>query len=647
MFNFEIVLFKLISLRNLTLFIALFLGLFSFNILAQTSYSKKANNLFSEGTYWYQRQQMDKAKESFLLTLKKEKKYFEAYNGLALIAEYYHNYATANTYYLKALEINPKLKVNYYKVARNYHVIEQYDKAKTTLEEFFKRQKHQSKTFKKAKVLEQSIHLALSFQKKHFTNKVLLSDSVNTLNDEYLPTITIDASELIFTKAYRNSLNQMTEDFFYTQKKEDGTFKTAIFLDGPFNTSLNEGAICMTADGKTIYYTACGRADSYGSCDIYKSDFVNNRWTAPVNLGPEVNGKSWESQPSISPDGKRLYFVSNRDGGFGHRDIWFSEKDKNGHWSYPSNCGSNINTSADEMSPFIHWDNTHFYFASKGHAGIGGYDLFLSEHQPENKRFTKPKNLQFPINTPLDDNGLVIEQNGKSAYYISEQIRDSILNHDIYSVELVPEFRSDKTNYLFAHVVDHISGKPIDAQIEIKRLSDLHTVYKEPTAYGRFFVCLDSDEDYAVFIEKNGYLYFSEHLEQPKEESKKWEETFRLNPLEVGSIVQLKNMFFKFDSDELIETSKPEISRIVTLLKQNKALKVAIIGHTDDLGKETYNLNLSKNRANTIKLALTKQGIPANRVTTIGKGEEAPLVPNTSEENRAQNRRTELKILEL
>lgn len=634
-------------MRHLILLISIIISVFAQPLLAQISYSKKANTLFSQGTYWYQRQQMDKAKHAFEQTLKKEKKYFEAYNGLAIVSEYYHDYAQANVYYAKALDINPKLKVNYYKRARNFHVLGQYSKAKFTLNEFFSRQKFKSKTFKKAKILEQSINLALEFETKHFTNKLLLSDSVNTLNDEYLPTISIDASELIFTKAYRNSLNQMTEDFFYTQKKDDGTFKEAVFLEGPFNTSLNEGAICMTADGKTIYFTACGRADSYGSCDIYKSDFVNNHWTTPENLGERINGKSWESQPSISPDGNRLYFVSNRDGGFGHRDIWFSVKDKYGGWSYPTNCGANVNTASDEMSPFIHWDNTNFYFASKGHPGIGGYDIFKSKHQVEDQRFTKPINLQFPINTPLDDNGLVIEQNGKSAYYISEQIRDSLLNHDIFSVELIPEFRSNVMHYLFANVVDNASGKTINANIEIKRLSNLSTVYNSKTTYGHFFACLDAKDDYAVFIEKDGYLYFSEHLKQPVEESKKWEETFKLKPLEVGSILLLKNMFFKFDSEELIEASKPEISRISNLLKANKNIKIAIVGHTDDLGNDAYNITLSKNRANTIKLALENLGISPKRINTIGEGENKPLVPNTSEENRAKNRRTELKILDI
>ncbi len=158
----------------------------------------------------------------------------------------------------------------------------------------------------------------------------------------------------------------------------------------------------------------------------------------------------------------------------------------------------------------------------------------------------------------------------------------------------MPEFRSQPMHYLFAEVVDHISGKPIDAKIEIKKLSDLSTVYSDQTAYGRFFACLDSKEDYAVFIEKKGYLYFSEHLKQPKEESKKWKETFRLKPIEIGRVIELKNMFFKFDSDQIIDTSEPELKKIITFLKQNENIKIAIIGHTDDLGNDTYNLTLSK-----------------------------------------------------
>lgn len=624
----------------------IFLQFLQFSVFGQKQYSKKAQSYFNEATFWYRQKEILKAEDLFEKAISKEKAYFEAYNGLATLAEYFYNFDRANEFYHKSLKINPKQKIIYYKIARNHHILQDYQAAEIAINTLLNKQKHQSRTFKKAKILKASILLAKEFETKNFENKKPLSDSINTLNDEYLPTITIDASEIIFTKAYRNSVGIMTEDFFYSRKDSNHSFAKATLLKGPFNTPENEGAICMTADGKTIYYTACGRTDSYGSCDIYKSDFVNNKWSRPQNMGEEINSSAWESQPSISPDGNRLYFVSNRKGGLGNRDIWFVQKNKNNEWSYPINCGENINTSSDEMSPFIHWDNKSFYFASKGHKGIGGYDLFKSEHKVENKRFTSPINLQFPINTPLDDNGLVIEQNGRSAYYISEVIQDSNINNNIFSVDLIPELRGENTNYLFAEIRNDENGQTIDAHIEIQRLSDQKTVFNAESAYGRFFVCLEAEEDYAVFIRKQGYLYYSEHLKSPKT-TKKWKEVFSLKPIQVGSTIELKNMFFEFDSDRIITASHPEIEGISKLLHRNKNLKIAIIGHTDNQGTEYYNNSLSLKRSNRIKEELIKKGISSSRIQTQGKGESEPLVPNNSEENKAKNRRTELKIIGL
>lgn len=634
------------NLRFKLYFTLIIFQILQLSVFGQKQYSKKAQAYFNEATFWYSQKQVDKAAGFFHKAISKEKSYFEAYNGLATLAEYYYNFEKANEFYQKSLLINPKQKVIYYKIARNYHILEDYNSAEKTINTLLSKQKHKSRTFEKAEVLKESILLAKSFQKKEFKNKTALSDSINTLNDEYLPTITIDASEIIFTKAYRNSMGIMTEDFFYSRKDSSLNFAKATLLEGPFNTPENEGAICMTADGKTIYYTACGRTDSYGSCDIYKSDLVNNKWTTPVNMGEEINSHAWESQPSISPDGNRLYFVSNRKGGFGNRDIWFVQKNKNNEWSYPINCGANINTTSDEMSPFIHWDNSSFYFASKGHKGIGGYDLFRSEHKVENKRFTSPQNLQFPVNTPLDDNGLVIEQNGRSAYYISEVIQDSNLNNNIFSVELIPEMQGHNTNYLFAEIQNDKNGKSINAHIEIQRLSDQQTVFNAESSYGKFFVCLEENEEYAVFIKKTGYLYYSEHIVSPIN-TKKWKEIFKLKPLSIGSKIELKNMFFEFDSDKLIDTSQPELERISKLLYQNEKLNIAIIGHTDNQGSEQYNRDLSLRRSKRIKEELNKLGISASRIITEGKGESEPLVPNNTEENQAKNRRTELKIISL
>ncbi len=202
-----------------------------------------------------------------------------------------------------------------------------------------------------------------------------------------------------------------------------------------------------------------------------------------------------------------MFFVSNRDGGLGNRDIWFVEKNKLGQWSSPVNCGKNVNTSYDEMSPFIHWDNEHLYFASKGHPGLGGYDLFVSKHVKDQKRFSKPKNLEFPVNSCFDDNSLVVENDGIRGYYVSEQITDSILHHDFYQIDLHPEFQSKPTQYLFA-TVSHSDKQPLEADIQIKRLADNKTVFETRSVNGHFYACLSPDVGDGIFVSEPGILYF-------------------------------------------------------------------------------------------------------------------------------------------
>ncbi|MGB0428500.1 MAG: OmpA family protein, partial [Flavobacteriales bacterium] len=416
----------------------------------------------------------------------------------------------------------------------------------------------------------------------------------------------------------------------------------------PFNTSENEGAICITADGKSIYFTACGRSNGFGSCDIYESHLKSGQWTSPKNLGESVNSGYWESQPAISPDGKRLFFVSNRPGGFGKRDIWFVEKEADGNWSSPYNCGENINTKQDEMSPFMHWDNRHFYFATRGRFSLGGYDLYLSENQIEKSRFSKPKHLPFPFNSPFDDNSLVVEHDGKTAYFISEQVRDSSLSHDVFSCSLPKEFQSKEVQFLSADIVDaHNKNIVENADVLIKTLATNETVYEGIATYGHFYACLDPNEAYAVFISKPKYMYYSAYVPKPENPKKLWQAKFELQALNIGEKMPLNALFFAFDSDELLPSSQPELEALIDLLETNPNLQIKLIGHTDDLGEADYNLNLSTKRAQAIKNALLNFGVNPERILTEGKGETAPLVENKSDENRAKNRRTELKIIAL
>src|SRR5699024_5057160 len=188
----------------------------------------------------------------------------------------------------------------------------------------------------------------------------------NTRNDEYFPKLTADNHTLIFTRKESNKEN------FYASIKEKDQWTEARILEGDINTeSFNEGSHCISLDGKYLFFAGCNRPDGLVSCDIYMSKKEDGRWSAPHKLASPVNTSGWESQPAISADGRTLYFVSTRPGGYGGADIWKSELKNNGNWSEPENLGASINTPYDESSPYIHGDNKTLYFASDGWPGFG------------------------------------------------------------------------------------------------------------------------------------------------------------------------------------------------------------------------------------------------------------------------------------
>jgi outer membrane protein OmpA-like peptidoglycan-associated protein len=267
-----------------------------------------------------------------------------------------------------------------------------------------------------------------------------LGPGVNTSLAEYSPALTIDGKTLIFTR--RSPLDPtrpegMEKEDFYLSDLTEGVWGPARSLGPPVNTDGNEGAQSISADGRELFFTACHRAGGYGSCDIYHARWQDGGWGDPVNLGPVINSPAWESQPSISSDGHSLYFASARSGSHGPMDLWVAVRDDRGDWLPPENLGPVINTTGREMSPFIHPDGHSLYFASDGHQGMGGLDLFLSRRD-ESGQWTEPVNLGYPINTHADEFGLIVDARGRTAFFASA-IEGG--NLDLYSFELPEEAR--------------------------------------------------------------------------------------------------------------------------------------------------------------------------------------------------------------
>jgi len=496
-----------------------------------------------------------------------------------------------------------------------------------------------------------------------------LGPEVNSRFHEYWPSISADGQTLVFTRLIpRKDMDEMEqrlqqmdekrrrfiqsmmsteqEDFFISRRRDTG-WSRAAGLGGPINTKKNEGAQSLSADGKTMYFSACNLSDGEGGCDIYISILQEEGWSAPENLGAPVNSDDWESQPSISPDGSTLYFASNRDGGKGKKDLWMSQRKADGTWSEPVNLGDSINTSEDEMAPFIHMDNRTLYFASEGWMGMGGLDLFMAQRKAE-KKWTTPANLGYPINTYNDEFGLIVNAAGSRAFYASDRRQGN--NRDIYSFRLHEEARPVASSYMRGKVYDAKTKEPLQARFELTSLDSGRVIMESysDSQSGAFLVCIPTNNNYLLNVSKDQYLFYSDHftlkgLHQLKEP---FEKDVPLQPIEAGSKIVLRNVFFETDSFRLKQESRLELNKLHQFLTRNASLRIEVSGHTDSVGTEAYNRELSHKRARSVYDYLIRKGIDPKRLEYKGYGESRPIAPNATPEGRARNRRTQIRILD-
>jgi len=472
-----------------------------------------------------------------------------------------------------------------------------------------------------------------------------LGPGINTPADEYINSITADESTMIFTrKSFNDRLKRPLEELFIAKKDSTHWKVTPLKFDS--SEVVNTGALCISPDGNTVWYTLCGATDGFGNCDLYVSQRHNSGWSRPQNLGEVINTSAWETQPSISADGNTLYFVSRRVGGMGGSDIWVSKKTPEGEWGKPQNLGEPVNTPEDEMCPFIHPDGNTLYFASKGHPGMGGSDLFLSR-LGANGKWQEPVNLGYPINTNADEIILLVNPAGDKAYISSTQ-KGGYGGFDIYSFTLPVELRPSPVTYVKGFVADDDNNLPLVADFELINLATNKSEIKETSSPddGSFLVCLKPGEDYGLNVSRPGYLFCSQHfaLKEIKTVGNPFILNIRLQKIKSGSTTILNNIFFDTDSYALLEQSKSELERLVAFLKANPTINIKISGHTDNQGEDKANKILSENRAKAVVSYLDKAGIVPSRLSYAGFGASLPIDSNLTDEGRARNRRTEFKI---
>lgn len=467
-----------------------------------------------------------------------------------------------------------------------------------------------------------------------------LGDSVNSAVSEYFPALTIDSRQLIFTRRVRN----MNEDFFETDRK-DAVWGAAKPLAGNINTNFNEGAQSISQDGQWLIFTGCNFQEGYGSCDLYISYLTPDGWSAAENLGNKINTEAWESAPSLSPDKRDLYFASRRAGGYGGSDIYVSHLLPTGRWSEPENLGPAVNTVGDESCPFIHADNQTLYFTSNGHPGYGGDDLFVTR-KGKKGQWSEPENLGYPINTIENEGSLVITADGTVAYYASDR-SDSRGGLDLYTFEMRNDIRPIKTLWVKGKVFDKKTNKGLPSAVELTDLQTKETVSKVQTdETGNYLITLPVGKDYAFNVNRRGYLFFSENFPlSQKSPDSTYNIDIPLQPLEANATVVLKNIFFDVNKYELKPESQVELDNVVKLMRENPTLKIQINGHTDNIGKPADNSKLSNDRAKAVVDYITSKTVDAKRLSYQGFGDKIPVADNKTEEGRAQNRRTELKVI--
>ncbi len=477
-----------------------------------------------------------------------------------------------------------------------------------------------------------------------------LGAKINSEFSEHSPVISENDSILLYTARRPECLGADVESHFYDEDvykayKREEKWTLGENIGKPVNSKGHDATIALTDDGMTLFIYRHLRDGGFFVTDF---DTLGNAWKEPRAMEKPFNSKFYEACVFLSPDGKKLYFSSNRPGGYGGKDLYSSDIDSSGDWGEPRNLGPVVNGPFDEDSPFMHPDGKRLYFSSNGPNSIGGFDLFLTEVN-EKEEFIEPINLGYPVNDADDDIYFVLNKEGNTGYYASGK-EGGFGEKDIYSIEFpyYPYPRRQNIIVLEGVVLEDLTGDTLEARI---RLLDKTTgVYQEMIVNRidpkMFHFELASEGDYTIEVVSDGYDSYSESLLSPKLMGKDIyiERTIRLrkpsDPL-VREEIELMNIYYDFDKWDLRDESRAELDRVIALLRKDRNLELEIRGHTDWYNTVRYNQDLSENRCGEAYKYLLLQGIDRERIRLTGLSENRPLDPNTDDTGRQFNRRSE------
>ena len=482
-----------------------------------------------------------------------------------------------------------------------------------------------------------------------------LEGGVNSDLQEYYPTMTLDGNNLVFTRKVLSSVGDYEhEDFFTSSRLSSTNWSKAEPLKG-INTAFNEGAPSISADGMTIIFTACasprdgfGDREGKGSCDLFESVYDPNvgLWSLGENLGAP-NSSSWESQPTLSADGNFLVFARARYSRGRGSDLFGALRGEDGKWGRPFSLPGKVNTAFEEESPFLHPDGKTLYFSSNGHPGLGGLDIFVSR-KGDDGLWGEPVNLGFPLNTHNNENSLLVEPGGSTAIFATNRSSDNG-DLDLWQFNLPIASRPTSVGVLSGIVLDKSTLKPIDANVDLVNVENgelLASVVSKAMSgdSNGFILPLPENGRYSFEVSREGYMFKIDNVFSIDATDRDRHIEVVLEKINIGASISMKTVRFESGSSELADGYQTDLTRLVLWLKSNPSSNVEIIGHTDNIGSNAFNLELSTARALSVVNFLISNFINPERLTYSGLGSLAPLESNDTEEGRAANRRVEIVV---
>jgi outer membrane protein OmpA-like peptidoglycan-associated protein len=494
------------------------------------------------------------------------------------------------------------------------------------------------------KITKQPKQIALVQSGIPFTEPLKLSDKVNTPEySEVAPVISADGKTLFVDRkgTPENIFNKDQDDIWFSELDQNGEWTQLRNIGPPLNNEGHNFVISISPDNNTILvgntYKEDGSSNSQGVSISHKT---TTGWEIPKPLLIDgyYNDNDYVSYFLASDNKTLLMSIENKEG-FGVKDIYVSFVKEDGSWTKPLNLGSTVNNWGDESNPFLAADGTTLFFSTDGLPGYGGTDVFVTHRLDDTwLNWSKPLNLGQPINSASWELGYFLTAKGDYAYLASDG--------DIYKV-LNPE-RPEPVVLISGKVFNKKTKEPMSANIQYSDLAkneELGVAISNPVT-GDYKIVLPIGYVYSFLAEHDGFYSIAENIDvKTLSDYIEINKDLYLTPIEKGQTIRLNNLFFEFNKSALKSESYAELDRLHAILLSNPDMKIEIGGHTDDVGSDDYNMNLSRERANSVITYLVGKGIAQERLTSKGYGESKPEVPNTNDENRTVNRRVEFKIL--